>query len=198
MAVVGPVAQAAAVLDRLPASDNLIRVCERAEEASAVMLVAPELSHWETALAAGRPILLLTVEPLDADSMLGAVMRGADAVLDCSAGPNELAAAVRTVLNGGAVLSATFTRRLAEAVRAAAGDGQPLGLTRREHDILRCIDRGETVKQTAATLGISAKTVENLQTRLFRKLGVRNRTQALSLAKALGLMVDSNAAANTA
>lgn len=196
--MVGPSDHAAAVLDRLPAGDAAIRVCERPDEASAVMLVAPGPVHWDAALAAGRPILLLTVEPLDADSMLGAVMRGADAVLDSSADPQELIAAIRTVLAGGAVLSATFTRRLAEAVRAAAGDGQPLALTRREQDILRCTDRGETVKETAATLGISAKTVENLQTRLFRKLGVRNRSQALSLAKALGLIPETASAAESA
>jgi hypothetical protein len=44
------------------------------------------------------------------------------------------------------------------------------------------------VKQTARALGISAKTVENLQSRLFRKLDVRNRAQAVSRAHALGML----------
>ena len=61
-------------------------------------------------------------------------------------------------------------------------------LTAREFDILGSIARGHTVRQTARTLGIAAKTVENTQARLFRKLGVRNRTEALTIADALGLI----------
>jgi DNA-binding CsgD family transcriptional regulator len=61
-------------------------------------------------------------------------------------------------------------------------------LTAREFDILCCIARGHTIRQTARTLGIAAKTVENTQARLFRKLGVRNRMEALTTADALGLI----------
>jgi two-component system nitrate/nitrite response regulator NarL len=79
---------------------------------------------------------------------------------------------------------------VAEAARGRRRESGPMdALTRRELDILLSIDRGETVKQTARSLGISAKTVENLQSRLFRKLSVRNRAQAVSRAHALGLLV---------
>ena len=61
-------------------------------------------------------------------------------------------------------------------------------LTAREYDILGSIARGHTIRQTARTLGIAAKTVENTQARLFRKLGVRNRMEALTIADALGLI----------
>ena len=44
------------------------------------------------------------------------------------------------------------------------------------------------MKQTARDLGIAPKTVENLQGRLFRKLGARNRAQAVARAHALGLL----------
>ena len=120
--------------------------------------------------------------------MLAAVMRGADAVIDASAGVEELAAAIATVGRGGVVLSAEFTRRLADALRTAATDDHPVGLSRRERQILECIDAGKSVKETADTLTITPKTVENLQTRLYRKLGVRNRNQALALARALGML----------
>jgi DNA-binding NarL/FixJ family response regulator len=66
-------------------------------------------------------------------------------------------------------------------------DGLP-ELTVREADILRSIARGDTVRQTARSLGIAEKTVENTQARLFRKLGARNRTGALATAHALGLL----------
>ncbi|MFI5896142.1 LuxR family transcriptional regulator [Actinoplanes sp. NPDC051513] len=61
-------------------------------------------------------------------------------------------------------------------------------LTVREADILRSIARGDTVRQTARSLGIAEKTVENTQARLFRKLGARNRAGALATAHALGLL----------
>ena len=61
-------------------------------------------------------------------------------------------------------------------------------LTAREYDILGSIARGHTIRQTARTLGIAAKTVENTQARLFRKLGARNRMEALTIADALGLI----------
>jgi DNA-binding CsgD family transcriptional regulator len=44
------------------------------------------------------------------------------------------------------------------------------------------------VKQTARTLGIAMKTVENLQSRMFRKLGARNRAHAVTIAHRLGLL----------
>jgi DNA-binding NarL/FixJ family response regulator len=61
-------------------------------------------------------------------------------------------------------------------------------LTARESDILRSIARGHTVRQTARWLGIAAKTVENTQARLFRKLGARNRAGALAVAHGIGLV----------
>jgi DNA-binding CsgD family transcriptional regulator len=61
-------------------------------------------------------------------------------------------------------------------------------LTARESDILRSLSRGHSIRQTARVLGIAPKTVENVQTRLFRKLGVRNRSGALAVADAFGLL----------
>jgi ATP/maltotriose-dependent transcriptional regulator MalT len=48
--------------------------------------------------------------------------------------------------------------------------------------------QGHSIRQTARALGIAPKTVENVQTRLFRKLGVRNRSGALAVADAFGLL----------
>lgn len=64
----------------------------------------------------------------------------------------------------------------------------PVELTARESDILTSISLGHTVRQTAQSLGIAPKTVENTQARLFSKLGVRNRAGALAAGYALGLL----------
>lgn len=68
-----------------------------------------------------------------------------------------------------------------------AGGGLP-ELTVRESQILRSIAAGDTVRQTARALGITPKTVENTQARLFRKLGCRNRAATLARALDLGLL----------
>ncbi len=64
----------------------------------------------------------------------------------------------------------------------------PLALTRREREILASISSGRTTRQTASELGISARTVENLQGSLFRKLRVHSRTAALVAAHELQLI----------
>ena len=85
-------------------------------------------------------------------------------------------------------------RPLIGAVRTPVGTSAPPGrlelpeLTARESDILRSLSRGHSIRQTARVLGIAPKTVENVQTRLFRKLGVRNRSGALAVADAFGLL----------
>lgn len=61
-------------------------------------------------------------------------------------------------------------------------------LTPRERDILGSIASGHTIRQTARELGIAAKTVENTQARLFRKLGARNRAETLTIARDVGLL----------
>jgi DNA-binding NarL/FixJ family response regulator len=71
--------------------------------------------------------------------------------------------------------------------RRRNGDA-PRDLTRREREILDSIARGESVRQTAQALGIAVKTVQSEQRQLFSKLGARNRPQALTNARGLGLL----------
>jgi DNA-binding NarL/FixJ family response regulator len=61
-------------------------------------------------------------------------------------------------------------------------------LTSREIEILEIVGVGLTVKQVASRLGLSPRTVEAHLAKLYRKLGVRNRVQALSRAASLGLV----------
>lgn len=152
------------------------------------VLVDPDEADWLA--ATGAKVVLVSSARLDADAVLAAVMRGADAVVEADASSERLAHAVRTVAAGGTELSPALVRRVADALRNHAQDDgeKALTLTPRETEILALIDEGQTVKQTARTLGIAPKTVENLQGRMFKKLGVRNRAQAIALAHSLGLM----------
>ena len=157
-----------------------------------VLLDTDDEEIWRSARHLGQPIVLVTQGELATAACVDAVMRGADAVVPLSGDTSELLAAIAVVAEGGTVLSATSARALLERARLRARATE-VSLTARELDILRSIARGESVKQTARALGIAIKTVENLRSRLFRKLGVRNRAQAIVRAHDLQLLTDSNA-----
>ena len=91
---------------------------------------------------------------------------------------------------GGSGLTGPQARRLVDAlqVRGRREFDDPASITGREHDILAAIEAGLSVKQTAQRLDISPRTVENTQRLLFRKLGVRSRSQAVARALEAGLL----------
>jgi DNA-binding NarL/FixJ family response regulator len=149
-------------------------------------LRADLLAHVLT--ATGVEVLIGAGGGPGAELAVAALLRGADAVVEAETDADQLVAAVETVAGGGAVVTPELARTLLESVRAQEAAGGAIRLTPREADILRSIDGGDSVKQTARTLGISIKTVENLQSRMFRKLEARNRAQAITRAHALGLL----------
>jgi DNA-binding NarL/FixJ family response regulator len=156
---------------------------------SVIVLITPGPEDWDTARRAARPVVLVSETHLDADERLTAVLRGADAVVHTDASPVELAQAVAAVRRGETILDPFIARRLAAAARSGIVTAQAeLRLTPRELSILQSVEQGESVKQTARSLGIAMKTVENLQSRMFRKLGARNRAHAVTIAHRLGLL----------
>lgn len=157
--------------------------------APVAVLVEPDPGDWQAARTAGARIVLLCRDALDPDGVAEAVLAGADAVVHTGAGPAEVTAAVEAVAGGATLLDPGEARALVDAARARMPDGAAhRRLTRREGTILRCIADGLSVKQTARALGIAEKTVENVQSRLFRKLDARNRAQAVTRAAELGIL----------
>jgi pimeloyl-ACP methyl ester carboxylesterase len=81
--------------------------------------------------------------------------------------------------------------RFCDAVRDFLRVGQPHGafaaLTDRERDVLVCMARGLTNVEIGNDLFISEKTVRNHVTKIFEKLGVHSRAQAIVMAKDAGL-----------
>lgn len=167
-----------------------------AEAPDVIVFVAetpvPAISGGGPAAAGPRATRAVLVAGIsnDDERIADLVLDGIDAVVGFDATPHDLAEVIRIVGSGGSVLSPKPARRLIELARANRAGSSLLQapLTKREIDILQCIGRGESVKETAMSLGISAKTVENLQSRLFRKLDVRNRAQAFARAHSLGLL----------
>jgi DNA-binding NarL/FixJ family response regulator len=156
-------------------------------EAHVTILVEPQRSHWDEVRDAGVPIVLVVGEASDDEEVVDAVLAGAEAVLHGDSPPDTIAAVLEAVRRGGSVLEPSQIRAVAGVARTASTQ-PPLSLSKREGEILASIARGDSVKQTARALGISPKTVENIQSRLFRKLGARNRAQAVTRAHELGLL----------
>ena len=152
-----------------------------------VVLVDPEPGDWQVSIALGAPSVLIRSQESPGQLVIAdALARRASAVACTTDVITGLTPILTAVAQGLMVMSWAYANTL---VRLAAS-AEPVmpALTPRELDILGSIARGHTIRQTARALGIAAKTVENTQARLFRKLGVRNRMEALSAADALGLI----------
>jgi DNA-binding NarL/FixJ family response regulator len=91
----------------------------------------------------------------------------------------RIASAVRIVGLGGTVFEA------GEAAGAPAG---AMGLSERERDVLSLMADGKTNPEIGAALHLSRHTVKEHSSAVYRKLGVRNRTEAVQRAQRLGLV----------
>lgn len=155
--------------------------------ADVTVLVEPLAEHWSSAQDGDTPLVLLVSEEPGDEEVVDAVLAGAEAVLSCDSAPATIVDVLEAVGEGGSVLQPSQMRAVAGLARSAAAQ-QQVALSRRESQILASIAEGQAVKQTARALGNSAKTVENLQGRLFRKLSVRNRAQAVARGHELDLL----------
>ncbi|HEY7142834.1 MAG TPA: LuxR C-terminal-related transcriptional regulator [Streptosporangiaceae bacterium] len=152
-----------------------------------VVLVDPQPQDWTAAIALGAPtVLIRSSDAPEQPAITDALARQASGVVAKDDAAIGLSATLTAVAQGLMVMSWEYAGVLLKGT-ASQPPAMPK-LTAREYDILGSIARGHTIRQTARTLGIAVKTVENTQARLFRKLGVRNRTEALTIADALGLI----------
>jgi DNA-binding NarL/FixJ family response regulator len=138
-------------------------------------------------------VLVLTTYDLD-EYVYGALRAGATGFLLKATPPDQLATGIETVAAGDALLAPSLTRRLIEEhVRrppvSPAGVPAALSqLTERELDVLWHIARGLSNDEIARTLFVSEATVKTHVNRLFSKLGLRGRVQAVVLAYETGLI----------
>jgi len=138
-----------------------------------------------------RRVLILTTFDLD-EYVYEALRAGASGFLLKDAGRDELIHAVRVVAAGEALPSPSITRRLIEdfANRPRTRDRPEklAALTPRELEVLRLIARGLTNADIAHTLVVGDATVKTHITRIFAKLSLHDRAQAVVLAYESGLV----------
>ncbi|MCB2174709.1 MAG: response regulator transcription factor [Actinomycetales bacterium] len=127
-------------------------------------------------------VVVLTTYESDAD-ILRAVEAGATGYLLKDTPREDLVEAVRAAARGETVLAPSVARRLVAQVR---GDDQRL--TSRELEVLAAVARGGSNAQIGAELFISEATVKTHLLRVFTKLGVDDRTRAVTVAIQRGIL----------
>jgi DNA-binding NarL/FixJ family response regulator len=153
---------------RMPGMDGLRaarQLAKQADPPNVVMLTTFDLDEYvHLALRAGAVGFLLKDTP-----------------------PRELAAAVRTVAAGNAMLSPSVTRRLLVSFvrrgdsRSEVARDRLAELTDREGEVIRAVARGLSNAEVARELAMSEATVKAHVSRSFAKLGLTNRVQAAIL-----------------
>ncbi|MFJ9446012.1 response regulator [Kitasatospora sp. NPDC101235] len=139
-------------------------------------------------------IIMLTTFDLD-HYVYAAMAAGASGFLLKDVTPEHLAAAVRLVRTGDALLAPAITRRLVERFArpddpaAAVAPHRELGtLTPRELEVMALLARGLSNAELAARLRLSEATVKTHVARILGKLGLRDRAQVVVAAYETGLV----------
>jgi DNA-binding NarL/FixJ family response regulator len=143
------------------------------------------------AIRAANPaakVIIFTAFDTD-ERILSAVQAGAQGYLLKGAPREELFQAIRVVHAGGSLLQPVVAARLLRHVSAGtAAPDLPEALTARELEVLNLLAKGRQNKEIANELFISERTVKFHVSAILAKLGVGNRTEAVSKAAQLGLI----------
>ncbi len=163
---------------RMPALDGL-------DAARQVLAESPQIR-----------IIMLTTFDLD-KYVYAALAAGASGFLLKDVTPEHLVNAVRLVSTGDALLSPSITRRLVQRFAGRDGDRPPApadlsALTPRELEVLRLVGRGLSNGEIAHSLTLSEATVKTHVARIFAKLDLRDRAQAVVVAYETGLITPTS------
>ncbi len=143
-------------------------------------------SRRRPAIKAARPetqVLVLTTYDSDAD-ILRAIEAGATGYLLKDAPREELFRGVRAAARGEPVLAPSVTARLMQRASAPAGNV----LSAREIEVLELVARGHSNRELARELHLSEATVKTHLIHVFDKLGVDDRTAAVTAALEQGIL----------
>jgi two-component system, NarL family, response regulator NreC len=125
-------------------------------------------------------------EPQLAAEALGA---GAWGYLLKAAAGEELFEAIRSVMAGRVYLTPYITKDVLWAISQRAGEGEH-HLTSRQREVLQLIAQGKRMKEIAAELALSVRTVEDHKTQLLLTLGVKTTADLVKFAVKQGLVSD--------
>lgn len=137
----------------------------------------------------------------DDSHVLRSIEAGAMGYLLKDSGPAELAEEIRNLHAGGSPISPMVARKIlakAAAVAPSAGavppatksQAEPGALSARERQVLQHVSKGFTTEETAEAMGVSRSTVLTFVRRIYAKLQVSTRAEAIHAAHKQGLLAD--------
>ena len=129
-------------------------------------------------------VIMLTVFE-DEDLIFDALMAGATGYLLKRQPPEQLLEAIRELLAGGSPMTATIARKVVKLLQRSAGNNRSTGGTRlllsdRQREMLELLAAGEPYKAIADKMGLSIHTVRGYIRRIYEKLQVHTRTEAVA------------------
>jgi DNA-binding NarL/FixJ family response regulator len=125
-------------------------------------------------------VIMLTVYE-DTDNIFSALAAGATGYLLKRTKGAELLEAIREVHRGGSPMTTHIARKVTQSFLKTGPSIQPTeNLSQREQEVLDCLSQGFLYKEIAEKLGISYETVHTYIRRIYEKLQVRTRTEAVA------------------
>jgi DNA-binding NarL/FixJ family response regulator len=133
-----------------------------------------------TTLMPNAQVMMLTVFE-DTEKIFRALAAGASGYLLKRMSPKKLIEAIEDVVNGGSPMSASIARKVVQSFKAAPPrNDESADLSQRERSVLEGLAEGLAYKQIADQLGVSIHTVRNYIRRIYEKLHVQTRTEAVA------------------
>ena len=128
----------------------------------------------------GTQYLMYTMHD-DDRFVFDALKSGANGYLLKSAKPGEILAAIRELMEGGSPMSAHVARRVVANLRPVQGNSvADANLTEREQQVLKLLAQGLLYKEISELVGISVGAIKQHIHRMYEKLHVQNRTEAVN------------------
>jgi DNA-binding NarL/FixJ family response regulator len=125
-------------------------------------------------------VMMLTVYE-DTENIFDALAAGASGYMLKRTAGKELLEAIQEVKRGGSPMTTHIARKVVQSFqRSAAAVAQTESLSEREQQVLDLLSRGLIYKEIAEKLGISYETVHTYIRRIYEKLQVRTRTEAVA------------------
>jgi DNA-binding NarL/FixJ family response regulator len=117
----------------------------------------------------------------DTENIFNSLAAGASGYLLKRTSGAELVAAIQEVQKGGSPMTAHIARKVVQSFqKAGASPKSTENLSTREQEVLDCLSQGFLYKEIAEKLGISYETVHTYIRRIYEKLQVRTRTEAVA------------------
>ncbi len=117
----------------------------------------------------------------DTENIFNSLAAGASGYLLKRTKSAELLDAIRDVIKGGSPMTAHIARKVVQSFQRAGASNQATeNLSPREQEVLDCLSQGFLYKEIAEKLGISYETVHTYIRRIYEKLQVRTRTEAVA------------------